>query len=283
MAKKVKIKGKLRLYMILLVALGVFLGVLNVPIYLFDIRAGIAVSVFLLLYFLGLLLFWFYIRNYIVEELVSFATEYGQVQKQILRELRLPHALLDSAGKVLWTNAAFENLTGVKATIKKNLWTIFPEITKDKFPNKDSEEEEEYSLEFDERFFRGVLKRINISEMVKNSAFIDSVDAEECLYGFYLFDETALKIALQENDDQSLAVGFIYLDNYEEALEGVEEVRSSLLLALIERKINKYIASIDGIVKKIEKDKFMVILRKKAVTQLKEQRFVSGMKTKFTP
>ncbi len=41
----------------------------------------------------------------------------------------------------------------------------------------------------------------------------------------------------------------IYLDNYEEALESVEEVRRSLLIALIDRKVNKYIASLDGISK----------------------------------
>ena len=74
---------------------------------------------------------------------------------------------------------------------------------------------------------------------------VSSNEAEQnYLNGLYLFDETALKIALRENDDQSLAVGLIYLDNYEEALETVEDVRRSLLLALIDRKINKYIAFI---------------------------------------
>ena len=260
--------------MLLLVALGVVLGICNIPIYFIEVKAGIAVSIFLILYFLGLVAFWFYIRAYIVEELVSFATEYGQVQKQILRDLKLPHALLDSNGKILWVNTAFENLTGTGSGTSKSIWSVFPEITKEKFPSKDIPEgEEEFSLQYDERCFRGQMKRINITEMVKNSAFIGSVGEDNCLLGLYLFDETALKIALQENDDQSLAVGFIYLDNFEEALDGVEEVRSSLLLALIERKINKYVASIDGIVKKIEKDKFMLILRKKAVSQLKEQRF----------
>ncbi|MCI8738335.1 MAG: DHH family phosphoesterase, partial [Lachnospiraceae bacterium] len=87
------------------------------------------------------------------------------------------------------------------------------------------------------------------------------------------FDDTALKIALREIDDQSLAVGLIYLDNYDEALESVEEVRRSLLIALIDRKVNKYISALDGISKKMEKDKYLVIMRKKAVAQLKENRF----------
>ncbi|MDE6202517.1 MAG: DHH family phosphoesterase [Lachnospiraceae bacterium] len=93
------------------------------------------------------------------------------------------------------------------------------------------------------------------------------------LIAFYLFDETALKIALQEVDDQSLAVGMIYLDNYEEALDSVEEVRRSLLIALIDRKVNKYIAALDGICKKTENDKYIIVLRKKAMELLKESKF----------
>ena len=46
-----------------------------------------------------------------------------------------------------------------------------------------------------------------------------------------------------------------YLDNYEEALESVEDVRRSLLIALIDRKITKYFSNFDGLVKKLEKDK----------------------------
>jgi len=89
----------------------------------------------------------------------------------------------------------------------------------------------------------------------------------------YLFDETDLKTALRENDEQSIAVGMIYIDNYEEVLESLEEVRRSLLIALIDRKINKYITSLDGIVRKTEKDKYLVILRKKSLLSLKENRF----------
>ena len=274
MTKGIKLKGKIKVYVILLFVLGGLLAVADVALYFVDLKAGIAVSVFLLFYFLAILSFWLYLRTFLIEEMVSFATEYGQIQKQILKDLKLPHALMDDEGKIIWTNSSFENVLNIGPDYHKSVTTLFSEITPDKFPTSESENgEEEHSIRFDERYFKVLIKRINISGMVEQSSFIEAKDTGSYLLGLYLFDETALRIALQENDDQSLAVGFIYLDNYEEALEGVEEVRSSLLLALIERKINKYIASIDGIVKKIEKDKFMVILRKKAVMQLKEQRF----------
>ena len=50
-------------------------------------------------------------------------------------------------------------------------------------------------------------------------------------------DRTELKEYIQANEDKKLVVALAYLDNYEEALESVEDVRRSLLIALIDRKI----------------------------------------------
>ena len=118
------------------------------------------------------------------------------------------------------------------------------------------------------------MKKIPLKEMVVNSDILES-DGEYggFLIALYMFDETALHLALRENDDQSLAVGMVYIANYEEALESVEEVRRSLLTALIERKLNKYFASYDGIVKRMEKDKYLVVLRKQSLRLLQENRF----------
>lgn len=44
-------------------------------------------------------------------------------------------------------------------------------------------------------------------------------------------------------------------------------------MALIDRKINKYIGDVDGIVKKLEKDKYFIVLRKDAYKKLKEDKF----------
>ena len=57
------------------------------------------------------------------------------------------------------------------------------------------------------------LKKISIQQVLDNSDVIQNDDYEGYLIAGYLFDETALRIALQENDNQSLAVGMIYLDN----------------------------------------------------------------------
>jgi hypothetical protein len=88
-----------------------------------------------------------------------------------------------------------------------------------------------------------------------------------------LVDNTAIRLAVREVDDQSLAVGLFYIDNYDEVIDTVEEVRKVLLIALIDRKVSQYISAIDGLCSKIEKDKYLVILRKKSLQSLQEGHF----------
>ena len=273
MKKRIKLKGRIKTYLQFSIYLGGLLLVVNAGIVAIDYRAGLLLGFFTLFYFAVTLSLYFYNKPVIMNELVSFATQYGQIQKRLLRELELPHALLDDTGKVIWTNVAFENIIHQPKGYNKTITALFPSITRDKLPDNEGVEEAQYELTYDSKEYIAKFKRISLKEMAENSAMIEAEGYEGYLIAVYLFDETALHIALQEVDDQSLSVGLFYLDNYEEALESVEEVRRSLLIALIDRKINKYIAALDGIVKKLEKDKYLVIMRKKAVAQLQESRF----------
>lgn len=273
MKNTVKLKGRMKSYLQSSLYLGFLLAVVDVLVYMLDYRAGLVVTAFLIFYFAIVLSMMFYNKPVIMNELISFAMQYGQIQRRLLRDLELPHALLDDAGKIIWTNIAFEKLTHQEKGYRKSVTTLFPTITKDNLPGWDTEDDIECRVEYENGNYVAKLKKISLKEMAENSDIIEAQGYDGYLIALYLFDETALQIALKEVDDQSLAVALIYLDNYEEALESVEEVRRSLLIALIDRKVNKYIAALDGICKKLEKDKYLVIMRKEAATHLQESRF----------
>lgn len=271
MKKRIKIKGRLRIYLQASLILGILLTFLNIAIYLLDFQSGLLLTCFLIFYFTVIFALMFYNKPIIMNELISFATQYGQIQKKLLRELDMPYALLDESGKVIWTNRAFEVVTHKEKGYSRSITNLFPVLTKDRLPGE--EDEVQMDLEYEDSEFTVRMKKIPLTDMAANSEIFQETNYKGYLIALYLYDETALKIALKENDNQSLAIGLIYLDNYEEALESVEEVRRSLLTALIDRKVNKYVASLDGITKKIEKDKYMVILRKESVMQMEETRF----------
>lgn len=47
------------------------------------------------------------------------------------------------------------------------------------------------------------------------------------IQALYLFDETELREYMRKFEDETMVTGLLYLDNYDEALESVEEVRRS--------------------------------------------------------
>lgn len=272
MKNRLKLRGKLKTYLQTPLLLGLILGLVDVWIYLVNIQAGVILSVFLLVYLIIIVVMMSFTKPGLMNELVSFATEYGQIQKQLLKELELSHALLDETGKIIWMNKAFEQLVEKDKTYRKSISTIFPELGKDKLPI--SEENTEYDLSFDGKDYLVRLKRVGLKDMALLSETVKADDNYDgYLIAVYLFDRTALNLALQEVDNQSLVVGLIYIDNYEEAMESVEDVGRSLLSAFIDRQVNQYVAGIDGIVRKTEKDKYLLIIRKSALQQIKEDKF----------
>ncbi|MCQ2524183.1 MAG: DHH family phosphoesterase [Lachnospiraceae bacterium] len=274
MNNKVKISGRLKSFMMTFMWLGVLLLVINVYVYFESVSAGLVVSVFTVFYLCIVGGIQLKLSRKIMFELVSFATQYGQIQKQLLKSLDVPHAVLDENGRIIWDNSEFEKVSGSTKNFNKHISSLFPEINKERLASiHDDINENEIDIERENGEFTAKLKLIPLTEMAEHSNLLTTNGYDGYLIGLYLYDNTALKIALREIDDQSLCVALVYIDNYDEALESVEEVRRSLLTALIERKINKYMSSLDGITKKIEKDKYMVVLRKSCVTKLKEMKF----------
>ena len=126
---------------------------------------------------------------------------------------------------------------------------------------------------YEESDYRADMKLIRMDEDMKGAHLTSTVEFEGSLIALYLFDITEINHYIRENQEQRMAAGLVYIDNYDEALEDVEEVRSPLLVALIERKINKYFNAYDGIVRKLEKDRFFVIMKEKALAQIRENKF----------
>lgn len=267
----IKLRGKLRTYMYLPMLLTLLLIIMNIVIYTRDTTSGVMFSGFVLLYFLIMLFSYNRNKPVLVNELINFATQYGTVQKQLLNEFEIPYALIDYNAKFLWVNKEFTEITGKDKNYHKSVMTIFPTLTKELLQR--SEPVETMDLTLNDRYYRVSLKRIYFDSMTQDSAIVSLDESNEYLTAMYLFDETELNSYIKENDEERLVAGLVYIDNYEEALDSIEDVKRSLLVALIDRKVNKYFTEIDALVRKIEKDKYFVVFKNKYFEQLKEDRF----------
>ena len=269
--KKIQYSGKLKSYMQWPVIMVLFFLIMNVAVYFLDVKAGLVVSVFFVLYAVMVLVMRFHYRPSIMNEMISFATQYGQIQKTLLNEFSIPYAILDIDGRVIWMNEAFCKVVGKDKQYRKSIGSLFPEIGAGTIARLG--EEESIQVHFGDRDFSAELQRVSIESLTKSVSLVKVPEDENFMIAMYLFDNTELVKYKRENDEQKMVAGLIYLDNYDEALDSIEEVRRSLLVALIDRKINKYISAYDGVVKKLEKDKYFVVLKNKYLDELKANRF----------
>ena len=273
MNDKLKLKGHMKAFMRWPLILSALLIVLNILVYCVSVKAGLVVSAGVLIYVGIAVVVLRCHRPFIVNELIAFANQYDSLEKRILEELALPYAIMDMNGRMIWSNKVFAELTGKDQFYKKNIGTIFPDVTADKLPVADKKEISEISTQFGEKIYRVSMQRVELGEIVAGSETLENTDKNVSLIAMYMYDDTELKEYIKKNEDNKLVVALAYLDNYEEALESVEDVRRSLLIALIDRKITKYFSNFDGLVKKIEKDKYFLIMRQSSLDTLKEQRF----------
>ena len=180
--------------------------------------------------------------NYMVE--YSMASE--NTQNIFSQDLDIPYALMDKKGIIAWRNRAFNGLVQKDRLSKKDIHAMFENITPSDIEN--IADKADFHGEY-----QGKKYRIRITRLYIEESFV---------YTVCLFDETDLVELRIQKENSKFVVGLMYMDNYDEAMESVEEVRRSLLEALIDRKINQYINGFNGIVKKLEKDKFFFIIKK---------------------
>ena len=277
---------------------------MTVLMYFVGIGAGVIATIFTLTY--GTIVVFVFLRMNLLERdrYVEFAMEHGKMQKELIKEFPVPYALLDESGKVVWVNDKFSAITesSKRKLMKLNIVQVFEEVNEENLPYEEDVTEGE--IAFNGREYRYEIKRVQVNKYepiseehdeqmagdgddVNAQGASEHTDEKETAHAgnekkhgktdtflaFYMFDVTMVNQLAQENHDQKLVAGLIYIDNYDEIFESLEEVRHSLLVALVDRKINKYMANVDAIVKSLEKDKYMFVMPQKYLDQLKENKF----------
>ena len=265
-----KLSGKLKSYIMWPLYVGIILLIVTVVMYVKDTSCGNIMLGFVMLYAVVYGIMIFYLRPGIMHEMIEFSSNYSQVQHQLLYELSVPYCLLDNNGRVLWMNRIMMEKTDKKKDFRKNIQSIFPQIKPEVFPT--GEDAKEMRLAYNGRDYLVEMKRIAVDALTQQ---VDIIETEQnnSFIAMYMFDETDINMYIQKIKDERFVVGLIYIDNYEEALESIDDVRRSLFIGLIDKRVNKYFACGSAIVRKMEKDKYLAIFRYKYLEKLMSDRF----------
>ena len=209
-------------------------------------------------------------KNRLVSALLNFSLRANENRARLFEEMPTAYCIVGEDGEILWENKAFHKILQKDSKIERNLFNIFPNMQKEML--KEKEAMLELHSSFMERKYCIDLIRLDALED-EGEEEVRSLSGEEELVAVYLRDETE-EVELQEKlDEERVVLGLAYIDNYEDVMEQIEEVRRSLLSALVDRKITRYITASNGVIKKIEKDKYFFLLKQSVLEKMMEDRF----------
>lgn len=272
MGEKVRVKGKLGLYLQWPIVMIVVLLIMTAWIYAVDHKAGLIMGIFVCVYTIFVVVMYVYGKSRIVSELMELATRYGMLQNVLLKEFSVPYAILTEDGKLLWMNDSFQELFADSRKSENYLSKYIPELNRSVFP-KELNQRTDLEVHYQERDYHAKLARLSLGHTKDVYTVFGLQNTEEVFITVSLTDITMLNAYIRESEGRKLVAGLIYIDNYEEVMDSVEEVRQSLLVALIDRKINQYMANYDAIVKKLEKDKYFFVVKQTHFREMEANKF----------
>ena len=272
MKNDVRFKGPLKLYMQWPLLMAILLSAVTIWVFTIDKRVGLVLGVSVAIYIVAVTILYSYNKSLIMTGLVDFAAQYGLVQNVLLKDLSIPYAIMLSDGKIVWVNDSFAKLFENETVVGRYLSNYIQELNRGIFP-KEKGDKAELEVVYEERDYRVKLSRVEVQEFRDADNVFRLPNKKEYFVAVSLSDITELKRYIRENEEQRLVSGLIYIDNYEEVMESVEEVRQSLLVALIDRKINQYLTNCDGLVKKMEKDKYFFVVKQHYFKEMEKNKF----------
>ncbi len=245
--------------------------VLTAAVLYVNTLAGCIVGGFTVVLILSLVLLDVHYRSRVLIELMDFAHKFSGIEKEMLKDFLVPYAIVQPDGKLVWMNDMMAELTGKSADYHKNISTLFPGMNAAHFPL--NEEARSLEVDYNERKYRVDMKRVSLGSMLEELEGVQQTGGESSIIALYFFDITELLAFKQENYEQKPAVGLLYMDNYDEVMESVEDIRRSMLEALVDRKITKYVSSVGGLISKLEKGRYLLVVNRKGLETMVEDRF----------
>lgn len=83
-------------------------------------------------------------------------------------------------------------------------------------------------------------------------------------------DENSLKETLENS---KIAVGMIFVDNYEETLQGLNEIKKAEISSKLSNMLMQWVMDNNGVLTKLDKDKYVMFVEKQYVDQMEKNTF----------
>lgn len=187
-------------------------------------------------------------REDFINYLSTLTSRLENVGKKTLDHLPIGIVLYSQTGKIEWANAFIKNLASRKQIIGLKIEEVFPELK-----NNGAKQDESFRIHMEERTFEVVSDRNN---------------------RLYLFQDVSQLEQLEKKYKEEQGVlGFLHIDNLDEAEQGLTDQESTQLVSNITGAISKWALENNITMKRIDTDKMFFVTQNRYLEKLIQTRF----------
>ncbi len=169
-----------------------------------------------------------------------------------------PVTVINDEGEIIWSNDRFLRMIDRDSHYGEYIQDVFTGLAVDKYIESDAEVVDDFE-------FGG-------HSYVIHGRSIESADEGISLAGLYFVDVTEIKELRQLAEDNRAVQCLAVIDNYDEVIKETPNSNHGALMGEIERRINAWVASGNGVVRRFERERFIIFFRSREYHEIIEKR-----------
>lgn len=201
------------------------------------------------------------INKQLKEYVEGLSDEFDSATKHAIFNMPFPLVMLDEKGAISWYNTPFLKMMDERELLNEKISILIPDLEiKDIF----EEDMDPIDVRYKEKSYKVFP---NLVDTKKTSSKNDNIIM------LYWVDNTEQVDLQKRYDDEGLTVALVYVDNYDDVKQSTPEVNRPLVMAEIDKHISSYFAKHNGIVRKYENDKHLILIENSGFVKMESKKF----------
>ena len=172
-----------------------------------------------------------------------------------------PLVITDMSGQINWYNDWFRDALNQGDLFGKSVQDLIPQLQISNFVETDEQTQIELTI------------GDNHYEIWGNVARNAKTGADSGLVVIYFIDKTEEVRTAKLREDERMIEGIVIIDNYDEVLKETPDTNHGALIGEIEQKVAAWVSLGNGILRKYERDKFIVFFSNKDFATIMDNKF----------
>ncbi len=185
---------------------------------------------------------------------------FDSATKHAIFNMPFPLVLINELGVINWYNTAFLKMIHQDEILNESISELVPSFSMEDLLKR--EDNDPINLKYGEEYYKVFP---NFVDNKKTSTVGKSIV-------LYWVNNTKFVKLDKHYTDEKTIVGLVYVDNYDDIKNSTPDIHRPLVLAEIDKRIGAYFNEHNGIVRKYENDKFIIIMEHSELRKIKERK-----------